>query len=60
MFRYLVRRTLMALITIAAISVLSFMIIQLPRGDYINSYVAQQTASGTEISLQEAENLRKQ
>jgi peptide/nickel transport system permease protein len=60
MFRYLVNRTIMALVTIAAISILSFAIIQLPRGDYINSYVAQQTASGTEISRQEAENLRKQ
>ena len=60
MLRYLVRRAAMAVVTIAAISVLSFTIIQLPPGDYINSYVAQQTASGTEISLQEAENLRAQ
>lgn len=60
MLRYLINRTLMAIVTIAAISMLSFAIIQLPRGDYINSYVAQQTASGTEISRQEAENLREQ
>lgn len=60
MLRYLVNRTLTALLTVLAISMLSFAIIQLPPGDYINSYVAQQMASGTEISLQEAENLRRQ
>jgi peptide/nickel transport system permease protein len=59
MLRYLVNRTLTALLTVVAISMLSFAIIQLPPGDYINSYVAQQMASGTEISLQEAENLRR-
>lgn len=60
MLSYLINRVFIAIVTIVAISALSFAIIQLPPGDYINSYVAQQTASGTEISRQEAENLRKQ
>lgn len=60
MLRYLIHRFVIAIVTILAISVLSFVIIQLPPGDYINSYVAQQMASGTEISLREAEALRAQ
>lgn len=60
MLRFLARRAAMALLTLAAISVLSFVIIELPPGDYISSYVAQQAASGAVISQQEAENLRAQ
>ena len=60
MFEFIVRRLLMAIVTTLAISVLSFLIIQLPPGDYINSYVAQQTASGAQISVQEADALRAQ
>lgn len=60
MLHYFLRRFLIAIITVIAISILSFAIIQLPRGDYVNTYVAQQTASGTQISAEESENLRKQ
>lgn len=60
MLRFLVRRLMMALLTLAAISVLAFIIIELPPGDYISTYVAQQQASGALLSLQEAENLRAQ
>ena len=34
---------------------LSFVIIQLPPGDYVTSYIAQMSASGSGISQQEAE-----
>lgn len=60
MLRFLMRRLLMASLTLAAISVLSFTIIQLPPGDYITSYIAQQQSSGSIVSQQEAENLRIQ
>ncbi len=60
MLRFLMRRLLMASLTLAAISVLSFVIIQLPPGDYISSYIAQQQSSGSIVSQQEAENLRIQ
>jgi len=58
--RFLMRRALMALLTLAATSVLAFAIIELPPGDYISTYVAQQQASGAVISQQEAQNLRAQ
>src|SRR5687767_2621966 len=60
MIGYLVRRLIIALFTIAAISILSFAIIQLPPGDYVDAYIAQLSASGSIVSAQEAENLRAQ
>ena len=60
MLAYIVQRLFLALITIWAVSVLSFVIIQLPPGDYITSYIAQMSATGSIVSEQEAENLRRQ
>ncbi len=60
MLAYLARRLLLALLTIWAVSVLSFVIIQLPPGDYITSYIAQMSASGGFVSEQEAEALRQE
>src|SRR5258708_5081405 len=37
---------------------LAFVIIQLPPGDYLTSYISQMAASGSMISEQEAQNLR--
>jgi peptide/nickel transport system permease protein len=51
---------LLALLTTWAISVLAFVIIQLPPGDYITAYIAQMTASGTIVSQQLADALREQ
>ncbi len=42
MLQYLVRRFVVALITVWAISVLSFIIIQLPPGDFVTSYIETQ------------------
>jgi peptide/nickel transport system permease protein len=58
MLAYLLRRLGLALLTIWAVSILSFVIIQLPPGDYITSYIAQMSASGGFVSEQEAEALR--
>src|SRR5215470_3483041 len=60
MLAYLARRLILAILTIWAISILSFVIIQLPPGDYITSYIAQMSASGGAVSEQEAEALRQQ
>ena len=60
MLTYLVQRLILALLTVWAISVLSFVIIQLPPGDYVTSYIAQMSASGSAVSQQEAEALRRQ
>ncbi|MFN8524811.1 MAG: ABC transporter permease [Chloroflexota bacterium] len=60
MVAYLIRRFLLALFTVWAISVLSFVIIQLPPGDYVDAYIAQLSSTGSVVSQQEAENLRIQ
>ena len=60
MLSYVVRRLLLAVLTTWAISVLAFAIIQLPPGDYITSYIAQMTASGTVVSQEAADALREQ
>jgi peptide/nickel transport system permease protein len=57
---YLGRRLILAVLTVWAISILSFVIIQLPPGDYITAYVAQLSASGGFISQAEADALREE
>ena len=60
MLGYIVRRFFLAIMTVWAVSVLSFVIIQLPPGDYVTSYIATLSASGNLVSEQEAENMRIQ
>jgi peptide/nickel transport system permease protein len=51
---------MLAFLTVWAISVLCFAIIQLPPGDYVTAYVAQLASQGTIVSEQEVEALRLQ
>src|SRR6266568_1464753 len=60
MLAFIVRRFLLAILTVWAISVLSFAIIQLPPGDFVDAYIAQLSASGSVVSEQEAQSLRMQ
>jgi peptide/nickel transport system permease protein len=57
---YIGRRTLLAVFTVWAISVLSFVVIQLPPGDYVTSYIAQMATMGSVVTDEEAQNLRIQ
>ena len=59
MVEYILRRLVLAFLTVLAITVISFAIIQAPPGDYVTAYVTTQAASGNEIRQQEAENLRE-
>jgi peptide/nickel transport system permease protein len=60
MLAYLVRRLVLAVLTIWAVSVLSFVIIRLPPGDYISSYIAQEASSGGFVSEEEVQALRRE
>jgi peptide/nickel transport system permease protein len=60
MIAYVTRRLILAILTSWAISVIAFVIIQLPPGDFVNSYIANLSASGSMVSAQEAEALREQ
>jgi peptide/nickel transport system permease protein len=59
MLAFIVQRCLLALLTMWVISVLSFVIIQLPPGDFVSTYIAMQSASGSSVSAEEAEYLRE-
>ena len=60
MLTYIVRRLLLAVLTVWAVSALSFVIIKLPPGDYVTSYIAQMSASGGYVSEQEAQAMRRE
>jgi len=59
MIAYTVRRLVLALVTVWAISVLSFVIIQLPPGDFVDAYISRMSANGSAVSAEEAQSLRK-
>lgn len=60
MISYILRRLFAGLLTIWAASVLSFLVIQLPPGDYVTAYIANLQATGTAVRAEEAEALRQQ
>jgi len=59
MVAFVIRRFLLAILTMWVISALSFVIIQLPPGDFVTTYIAQQSASGSSVSAAEAQALRE-
>lgn len=59
MFQFFVRRSIAALLTVFAISVVSFIIIQLPPGDFLTSYVANLSAMGERVPTEVIESMRE-
>jgi peptide/nickel transport system permease protein len=55
----LVQRILLAFLTMWVISILSFVIIQLPPGDFVTTYIAMLSASGSSVGAAEADALRE-
>lgn len=53
MAKYLLQRTLYMFVTVALVSVVAFILIQLPPGDYLSTYAAQLEEAGTEVSESE-------
>jgi peptide/nickel transport system permease protein len=60
MIAYIIHRLFAGLLTIWAASILSFLVIQLPPGDYVTAYIANLQAMGTVVRAEEAEALRQQ
>ncbi len=54
------RRTFWALVTLVIVSFISFVIIQLPPGDYVTAYAAQLRHGGEYLTAVQEENLRQQ
>ena len=59
MVRYLTRRLLLGLFTIFFVSLVSFAVIQLPPGDFVDTYISQLEQDGRVGSVDEAEGLRR-
>lgn len=59
MFQFIVRRILIALVTIFAISIMSFVIIQLPPGDFLTSYMARLAEQGDDASEEQIQIMRE-
>jgi len=60
MLFYIIRRFLYMLLILLAISAIAFVIIQLPPGDYLSSYVMQLQISGEIVDEAQIVSLRKQ
>ena len=58
MLAFFLRRLIYAVIAMWAVSVVSFVIINLPAGDFVTTYIATQLATGNLVLEDEAESLR--
>ena len=59
MLYYFLRRLIYMVITVAAVSVVAFIIIQLPPGDYLTSHIMQLEEEGTVVSESEIASLER-
>ena len=59
MLRYVVHRLLLMIPTLIAISIIVFVIIQLPPGNYLESYIAELQAQGESVDPQKIAFLRE-
>ena len=59
MLGFILRRVLLMIPTLFLISVISFVIIQLPPGDYLTAYAAQMSSQGDTIDAQGLEALKE-
>jgi peptide/nickel transport system permease protein len=60
MIWYILRRLLYMLVTLALVSVVAFLIIQLPPGNYIDTYIRQLETTGQAVTMDQIEILEKQ
>jgi len=60
MLNYFARRLLTMILTLVVISVLVFVIIQLPPGDYLTTYIAELESQGEMVDMDKIEFLRRQ
>lgn len=58
MLMYIARRLMLATITCVCISILTFIIIRLPPGDFVDAYIANLASTGSSISADQAQAMR--
>ena len=59
MLAYIIRRILIMIPTLVAISVISFVIIQLPPGDFLTEYIEELRMSGESVDEAELDSLKR-
>jgi len=59
MLSYILRRILLTIPTVMVITVVTFIVIQLPEGDYLTNYIAQLQSTGTVLDVSEIEALKQ-
>lgn len=60
MFNYIIYRIVVMIPTLVLASIVIFTIIQLPPGDYVETYIGELIASGESVDLQRAQYLREE
>lgn len=60
MLRFLLKRIISLIVTLFAVSIVAFAIIQLPPGDFLTSYLANMGADGQTASQEAVDRLREQ
>ena len=60
MFRYIITRIGAMIPTLLLASIVIFTIIQLPPGDYVETYIGELIASGESVDLERAQYLREE
>ena len=60
MLDYLIRRLLVMIPTLIAVSVITFVIIQLPPGDYLSTLIAEMESQGENVDVAKIAALREQ
>jgi peptide/nickel transport system permease protein len=59
MIGYIIKRIAYLVVTLFAISIISFIVIQLPPGDYLSTYVRNRQAQGDQVDPAEIEALKQ-
>lgn len=58
MLAYIARRILLSALTVSVMSLLAFVVIQLPEGDYVTRKIQEYERAGDQLSIQLAKNMR--
>jgi len=60
LFVYIIRRFFFMIVLMVAMSIFSFIVIQLPPGDYLTSYIVQLESTGARVTDAQVEALKRQ
>ena len=58
MLMYIARRLMLAVVTCVCISILTFVIIRLPPGDFVDAYIANLASTGSSVTADQAAAMR--